>query len=314
MSTDNTQPLSSAEPVPQPHGASTIQRIASRPAEVGGIPIHRLLPSRHRRTIGAWCFLDHAGPSVFEAGHGMRVGPHPHIGLQTFTWMIQGEILHRDSLGNEQIIRPGQVNLMTAGRGISHTEESLAQEQQLHATQLWIALPPDSASCEPAFDHHPVLPRWSEGGCNLTLLAGAFKGHRSPVRLYSPLVGIDLASTHGGEVELQLEPGFEYGIVGIEGDTHIANAERVAVNELAYLGQGRTTLPLRLSPGGRAVLLGGEPWPHEILFWWNFVGHSKAEIAQAQHDWETGHERFGRVDGYDGPPMSAPPLPWARKS
>src|SRR5690554_2590737 len=176
---------SSSLDCPVVEGRRQVQHVPARKAEVGGIPIHRVLPSRQRRLVGAWCFLDHAGPAVFKGdSRGMQVGPHPHIGLQTFTWMIQGEILHRDSLGNVQVIRPGQVNLMTAGRGISHTEESLAAEEHLHAAQLWIALPPEASACAPAFDHHPVLPRWSEGGCDFTLLAGEYQGHAAPAKLY----------------------------------------------------------------------------------------------------------------------------------
>ncbi len=304
----------SASPLPQDRsqqdtGDENIQRIASRLADVGGIPIHRLMPSRQRRMIGAWCFLDHAGPSVFTSGPGMRVGPHPHIGLQTFTWMLQGEVLHRDSLGNEQVIRPGQVNLMTAGHGIAHTEESLPGEDKLHAAQLWIALPPEASDCAPAFDHHPVLPKWSEGGCDFTLLAGSYKEHRAPARLYSPLVGIDLFSEQGTDIQLPLDPAFEYGILTLEGDTQI-NTQHFAVDELAYLGSGNSELRLQLSPGSRIILIGGEPWDNDVLIWWNFVGHSKAQIAQAQHDWEAGSERFGAVQGYDGESLTAPPLPW----
>ncbi|MBF2979098.1 pirin family protein, partial [Pseudomonas aeruginosa] len=142
-----------------------LQRVTARAAEIGGgITVSRLMPSRQRRMIGAWCFLDHAGPAEFEPGGGLAVGPHPHIGLQTFTWMIQGEALHRDSLGNVQVIRPGQVNLMTAGHGIAHTEESLPDERHAHAAQLWIALPYEQRDIAPAFDHHPDLPRWQEQG------------------------------------------------------------------------------------------------------------------------------------------------------
>ncbi|MBS0554280.1 MAG: pirin family protein, partial [Proteobacteria bacterium] len=174
-------------------GGPRLQRIVARTAEIGGgVSVSRLLPTLQRRMVGAWCFLDHAGPAGFEPGAGMRVGPHPHIGLQTFTWMIEGEVLHRDSLGHVQVIRPGQVNLMTAGRGISHTEESLPGERRLHAAQLWIALPAAECDCAPAFDHYPDLPVWDEQGCRFTLLAGRWGGREAPARLYSPLVGIDL--------------------------------------------------------------------------------------------------------------------------
>lgn len=140
------------------NGDKQIQRVPARSAQVGGgITVGRILPSSQRRMVGAWCFLDHAGPAVFTSGPGLRVGPHPHIGLQTFTWMIQGEVLHRDSLGHVQVIKPGQVNLMTAGRGISHTEESLPGEDKLHAVQLWIALPfKDAPSVSPLLIITPI--------------------------------------------------------------------------------------------------------------------------------------------------------------
>lgn len=288
---------------------TNIQRIASRQAEVGGIPINRVMPSRQRRMIGAWCFLDHAGPAVFRPGAGMRVGPHPHTCLQTFTWMLKGEILHRDSLGNEQVIRPGQVNLMTAGQGIAHTEESLPGEEQLHAAQLWIALPPEAGDCKPAFDHHPILPTWSEDGCDFTLLAGSYKMHTAPSRLYSPLIGMDLFSAQGTDICLPLDPAFEYGVLVLEGETTIGT-QQFAIDELAYLGSGNSEVRLQLNADSRVILLGGVPWPQQILMWWNFVGHSKAEIAQAQRDWEAGSDRFGIIPEYDGPPLIAPPLPW----
>ena len=199
-----------------------IVRIEARSADLGdGLSVRRTLPSRQQRMVGAWCFLDHAGPVAFAPGRGMHVGAHPHIGLQTFTWLIEGEVLHRDSLGNAQIIRPGQVNLMTAGRGIVHTEESLPGEQRLHLAQLWIALPSSHANCEPAFDHYPELPRWQTGGCTFTLLAGSFAGHTAPAKLHSPLVGIDINSAQGGALELTLNTDFEYGILPLEGSMRI---------------------------------------------------------------------------------------------
>lgn len=306
MNTDNSQAAFSGNAATP---TNRILRIPSRKAEVGGIPINRLLPSRLKRTIGMWCFLDHAGPSTFAPGHGMRVGPHPHIGLQTFTWMIEGEVLHRDSLGNEQIIRPGQVNLMTAGKGISHTEECLAQETKVHTAQLWIALPPDAADCEPAFDHHPVLPTWLRDGCQFTLLAGTFQGRTAPTKMHSPLVGMDISSASGADIVLSLEPGFEYGVLALEGNV-LVNGESFAVHELAYLAPGDNALTLQLSPGCRLLVVGGKPSTQEVLIWWNFVGYDKETIARAQRDWEAGNERFGQVIGFDGPSMMPPPLPW----
>ena len=187
----------------------------------------------------------------------------------------------------------------------------MAEESHLHTTELWIALPPEASNCEPAFDHHPVLPRWHANGCDLTLLAGSYQGKQSPTKLYSPLVGIDLHSANGCEIELPLDPGFEYGMLCLQGGAaRIDDKEQVAANELVYLAPGRNTLRLRLPPNGHALLLGGTPSPQEVLIWWNFVGYDKAVIAQAQRDWEAGHERYGRVVDADGPPMTAPPLPW----
>ncbi|NMY02189.1 pirin family protein [Pseudomonas sp. WS 5059] len=303
--------LSTSSDCPRAEGVREIQRITARTAQVGGgIAINRLMPSRQRRTIGAWCFLDHAGPTVFESNAGLRVGPHPHIGLQTFTWMIKGEVLHRDSLGNEQVVRPGQVNLMTAGRGITHTEESLAQEHHLHAAQLWIALPQADKDCAPAFDHYPDLPTWAEGGLQLTLLAGGFAGRTAPGRFYSPLVGIDLRCDAAASVHLSLDPQFEYGILPLEGAFSI-NGQTFASNELAYLGRGLSELSLQSFAASRALLLGGVPLTEEIYLWWNFVAHDKADIVEALLAWNNRDlQRFGDVEGFDGDRLLAPELPW----
>ena len=287
-----------------------IERIAARAAElVEGLVVHRALPTRQRRMVGAWCFLDHIGPVSFDQGQGLRVGAHPHTCLQTFTWMIKGEILHRDSLGNEQVIRPGQVNLMTAGRGIAHMEDSLPEERLVHAVQLWIALPPEAAQCDPAFDHYPDLPCWGERGCSFTLLAGEFSGHVAPTRLYSPLVGLDISSEDAYITTLPLNSDFEYGILPLEGSVRIGE-ECFQSDEFAYLGHGLESVNLELQASSRILLLGGKPFKQPILMWWNFVGFSKEEIAKAQAEWETGAARFGRVNGDEGRRLAAPKLPW----
>jgi redox-sensitive bicupin YhaK (pirin superfamily) len=292
-------------------GASPAQRLAGRLADVGGIPVSRLLPSRQRRLVGAWCFLDHAGPAQFGPGEaGMQVGPHPHIGLQTFTWMIEGEVLHRDSLGNEQVIRPGQVNLMTAGRGIAHTEQSLADPPRLHAAQLWIALPPEQAAREPGFAHYPELPRWVEQGVQCTLLAGSYGGREAPARIHSPLVGIELLGDGPAALDLSLDPAFEYAVAPLVGGAQV-DGQDFGVQELAYLGAGRSRLGLRLDGPARILLLGGVPVTEEVFIWWNFVGRSKADIARAQRDWEQGgNGRYGDIPEGPGPRLVPPPLPW----
>ena len=287
-----------------------IVRIAARSADLGGgMQVGRLLPSRQQRMVGAWCFLDQAGPVQFAAGHGMHVGAHPHIGLQTFTWLIEGEVLHRDSLGNEQLIRPGQVNLMTAGHGIAHTEDSLHEGRRLHAAQLWIALPPGLQDCAPDFAHYPELPRWRQGSACLTLLAGTHGGETAPTHIHSPLVGLDIASDDGAALGLNLNPDFEYGLLPLLGTATICG-ERFPGGEFAYLGTGREKLDLALAAGSRALLLGGLPFAEPVLMWWNFVGFSKAAIAGAQRDWASGDRRFGPVGDGRAPRLMPPPLPW----
>ena len=293
---------------PCPEGP--LQRITAKPAQIGGgITVSRLLPTVARRMVGAWCFLDHAGPAVFKTGEGLKVGPHPHIGLQTFTWMLEGQVLHRDSLGYEQIVRPGQVNLMTAGAGISHTEESLPDEHELHAVQLWIALPEAHKNIAPAFDHYPILPKWQDQGMELTLLAGSYAGKTAPTQIYSKLLGVDLYAQEASRKTFTLAEDFEHCLLIVSGEWQI-NGETYSENELAYIGVGAQAITIEATRGARAVLLGGEPYPSEIVLWWNFVGHSREEIAKAQYDWEQQSPRFGEVKGFDGPRLVAPALPW----
>ncbi|MEO0003845.1 MAG: hypothetical protein RLZZ22_1537 [Pseudomonadota bacterium] len=287
-----------------------VSRIALRAAELGeGLTIRRALPTRQRRMVGAWCFLDHVGPVRFERAEGLHVGAHPHTALQTFTWMIQGQLLHRDSLGSEQLIRPGQVNLMSAGRGIVHTEDSPAGESVLHAAQLWIALPPGQADSEPWFEHYPELPTWQQDGIGCTLLAGVHAGHRAPTRVHTPLLGMELASTQAASTTLELNPAFEYGLLPLAGALRLG-VECFRDDEFAYLGQGLDRLKLELDAGSRVLLLGGEPFAPPVVMWWNFVGFDRDYIVQAQTDWESGSPRFGRVEGDEGRRLNAPKLPW----
>lgn len=289
--------------------STPIERIPPREADLGdGMHVRRALPTRQRRMIGAWCFLDHAGPVDFAPGGGMHVGAHPHTALQTFTWLIDGEVLHRDSLGSEQVIRPGQVNLMTAGHGIVHTEDSLPDARRLHAAQLWIALPPEHADCLPAFEHHPVLPRWEQDGCTLTLLAGRHGERQSPARLYSPLIGLDICSSGDARLTLPLDAGFEYGILPLEGSLRISD-ETFDSNAFACFAPGADSIHLELAAHTRLLVIGGVPFAQPVLMAWNFVGHSREAIAAAQRDWETGTPRFGAVAGSTRR-LVAPPLPW----
>jgi hypothetical protein len=276
---------------PAPAGA-VLEVLESRSAEVGGLPVRRALPRRQRRTVGAWCFADHFGPADVAVAS-MQVGPHPHMGLQTVTWVLGGEVLHRDSLGSEQLIRPGQLNLMTAGRGVAHAEETPARATgDLHGIQLWVAQPEATRSGAAAFEHHPSLPQAEYGGLVVTVLVGEVAGARSPARADTPLVGADLAVA--GEGTLPLDPAFEHGIV-VAGGGLAVDGRVIGPGALAYLGQGRDELRLGGTPGTRALLLGGTPFEETILMWWNFVGRSREELDEAYRDWEGGDERFGEV-------------------
>jgi quercetin 2,3-dioxygenase len=284
-----------------------LEKVTPHTTDVGGIMVNRVLPRRQRRVIGAWCFLDHIGPAQ-DSTVDLHVGAHPHIGLQTFTWMMQGEILHRDSLGSEQVIRPGQVNLMTAGRGIAHTEDALPGQTAMHAAQLWIALPKEHADTAPRFDHYPDLPRWSEQGVTLTLLTGAYADRNAPTLQFSPLLGLDLASEVAATVELRLRKDFEYGLLPLQGTFQI-DGETFGENELVYLGCGRDRLHVNATEQSRALLVGGAPVEDEVFIWWNFVGHDRATIVEAQNDWESGSPRFGTVPGSTRR-LAPPPIPW----
>ncbi len=286
-----------------------VERLATRDGVVGdALTIRRALPHPKHRTIGAWCFLDHAGPMVIRDGRGMRVGPHPHIGLSTFTWHIEGETLHRDSLGNAQVIRPGQVNLMTAGRGIAHSEESVVGgSPNVHLAQLWIALPEAARHGAPEFRHYPALPVADAGGYRVTVLVGTMLGQRSPVAVHTPLVGVDLFADGDADTTLPLDPLFEHGAMALEGEFEFDDGP-LAPGSLVYMPPGHAALRVRSRGRARLLVIGGEPFPEEILLWWNFVARTQAELEQATADWNAASERFGTVQGFDGPRLAAPAL------
>ncbi len=270
--------------------------------------VRRLLPNLGRRMIGAWCFVDHYGPDDIADEPGMQVPPHPHMGLQTVSWLHEGEVLHRDSLGSLRTIRPRELGLMTSGRAISHSEESPRPHARLlHGAQLWVALPDSHRYTEPHFEHHAQLPSVTAPGLTATLILGSLDGSTSPGTTYSPLVGADLALTPDADVRLPLEPDFEYAVLSMSGEAHVDGVPMLP-GSMLYLGSGRTVLPLRASSAAGLMLLGGEPFEEELIMWWNFIGRTQEDIARAREDWMTG-SRFGEVKGYDGAPLSAPELP-----
>ena len=276
-----------------------------------GMGVIRTLPNRQRRTVGAWCFLDAYGPHDLTGSAGMRVGPHPHIGLQTVSWLVSGEILHRDSLGSAQQIRPGQLNLMTAGRGISHSEETPAEHTPvLQGVQRWVALPDRDRAVPPAFDTHADLPVVADGGLAATVLMGTLAGATSPAKAYTPLVGAEIVMAAGSDSRLPLQTDFEYAVLALDGAPTV-DGTTLKPGPLLYLGTGRTSLRLAAGSAARVLLLGGEPFEERLVMWWNFVARDHDEIVQARAEWESG-SGFGTVHGYDGPAIPAPPMPITR--
>ncbi|WP_224766208.1 pirin family protein [Nocardioides campestrisoli] len=290
-----------------------------------GMRVRRTLPQRHRSLIGAWCFLDHYGPDDVAVTGGMRVPAHPHTGLATVSWLFTGEIEHRDSTGAHARVVPGEFNLMTAGRGISHSEVSLPDSPVLHGVQLWLALPEGSRDVEPRFEHY--APRPVRGpGWEARVFLGSLLGDTSPVRTHSPLVGAELMLADGHGLEVDVDPAFEHGFLLDVGRASVEGQE-VEPGELLYLSPGRDRLRVECSEEARMVLIGGPPFGEEIMMWWNFVGRTHEEIVEARDQWQAqlfrddelvtdGTQvlpgRYGVVPGQHLPPLPAPTLPNAR--
>ena len=247
----------------------------------------------------------------------MQVPPHPHTGLQTVTWLLEGEVHHQDSLGSEQRVRPGQLSLMTAGRGIAHAETSPADHPPtLRGVQLWVALPESDRHMAPAFEHHAELPVLRSAGLTATLIIGELAGERSPATAYTPLVGADVVVDPAGTGRLPLDPTFEHAVLALSAGV-LVDGESTAEATLTYLGCGRRDLALTAGPaGGRLLLLGGAPFSEELLMWWNFVGRDHDEIVAFRNEWEASRggatTRFAPVLGYDGAALPAPDLPTVR--
>jgi hypothetical protein len=272
--------------------------------------VRRLLPNLGRRLVGPWCFVDHYGPDDIAAGPGMQVPPHPHMGLQTVSWLLEGEVHHRDSLGSDAVIRPGQLGLMTSGHGIAHAERSpVPHPALLHGVQLWVALPDQTRDVASHWQHHVSLPRLTDPGVSITVIMGELAGATSPGRAYSPLVGADIALDPGADGLLPLEPDFEYATLMTSGTAETEGVS-LAPGTILYLGCGRRDLRIRSATGARALLLGGEPFAEQVVMWWNFVARSGDEIADAREAWAAG-DRFGAVPDA-GPPLPAPPMPPGR--
>lgn len=271
---------------------------------LGAVPIHRLLPRSGRRLVGPWCFADRF--DARGAAVEMDVPPHPHIGLQTVSWLLEGRIHHRDSLGEESTATPGVLNLMTAGRGIAHAEVTPeGGVGALDGVQLWIALPAGARETAPAFARHAELPVATLEGGRATVIVGALAGHVSPARAFSPVVGAEIAAR--GRVVVPLVAGWEHALVMLRGGAGL-DGEALTTDTLYYLGGGRSEIALDCrGDDPRALLLGGAPFGEAVLMWWNFVARTAGEVARARDEWAEG-TRFGEVRGYRGRRLDAPPL------
>jgi len=273
--------------------------------------VRRVLPNLGRRLVGPWCFVDHYGPDEIAAEPGMQVPPHPHIGLQTVSWLLEGTVHHRDSLGSDAVLHPGQLGLMTSGAGIAHAEQSpVPHPALLHGVQLWVALPEPARHVAPAWEHHPALPVLRERDATATVIMGSLAGATSPGTTHAPMIGADLALASGGELLLPLEPGFEHAAVAMSGTVEV-DGFPLEPGALLYLGCGRRDLRISAPAGARALLLGGAPFEEHIVMWWNFVARYNDEIVAARAAW---NERIGFADvpGFDGYRLPAPALPPGR--
>ncbi|MFF3271818.1 pirin family protein [Streptomyces chrestomyceticus] len=305
----------------RPTELPAIEVFTPRDVPLGGpraMTVRRTLPQRSRSLIGAWCFADHYGPDDVAATGGMDVAPHPHTGLQTVSWLFSGEIEHRDSLGTHAYVRPGELNLMTAGHGISHSEVSTERTTVLHGVQLWVALPGEHRNTRADFQHH-VPGSVRVGGAEVSVFLGTLAGVTSPVRTFSPLLGAEIVLGPGATATLAVDPAFEHGLLVDHGTVRLSGTP-LRPADLGYAPPGRDHLTLTNASDtpARTVLLGGTPFEEEIVMWWNFVGRSQQDVEEARRDWmaDSGSgpgsdsgSRFGEVRGYDGDRLPAPELP-----
>ncbi len=272
--------------------------------------VRRLLPNLGRRMVGAWAFVDHYGPDDIADSPGMQVPPHPHMGLQTVSWLREGSVHHRDSTGVSQVIGAKELGLMTSGRGIAHSEQTPREHARfLHGAQLWVALPGEYRAVAPGFEHHRVLPRVTGPGVDATVILGALDGAHSGGTTYSPLMGADVTMREGASARLPMERDFEYAALTMSGECEV-DGVRLQPGSMLYLGCGRRELPLRAVSDSTLILLGGEPFEEKIVMWWNFTGRSSEDITTARGRWNSADGGpFGAVHGYDGDRLRAPDLP-----
>ena len=301
--------------------AGSTRILEPRMVPLGGpraMTVRRTLPQRQRSLIGAWCFVDHYGPDPVSGPGAMTVPPHPHTGLQTVSWLFQGEIEHRDSTGAHAMVRPGELNLMTAGRGIQHSEVSTAATTALHGAQLWVALPDASRGIAPFFEHVEPEP-FAVGHATVRVFIGELHGVSSPATVFSPLLGAQLDLPAGTTLELPLDPGFEHGVL-LDTGALTVDDEELPLSHLAFRDVGQSVLRLTAgADGARALLIGGAPFGESIVMWWNFIGRSHDDVVAYRAEWQAdvieggdAAGAFGAIPDYPGSALPAPVLPAVR--
>ena len=326
MSNLDTRPeeVASAPAAGRAAAGAAVEILSPREVPLGGpraMNVRRTLPQRQRSLIGGWCFIDHYGPDPVSQTGGMSVAPHPHAELQTVSWLFTGEIEHRDSAGHHALVRPGELNLMTAGRGISHSEVSTPGTAVLHGVQLWVALPSAARFAAPALQHYAPDPVPGEGFTARVFL-GALLGSSAPVTGHSPLLGAEISIEAGRVLRLAADAAFEYGVL-VDTGTVALNDTVIQTNALGYLAPGADVIELHAGQDSRArmLLLGGVPLGEQIVMWWNFISRSHDEIVRYRADWQAlitaapgaatrpGPDRFALPAGDRLPPIPAPPMP-----
>jgi len=278
-----------------------------RDIALGALTVTRVLPVKGRRLVGPWCFLDRFGPLTFADPSPMDVGAHPHMGLQTVTWLLDGELVHYDSLGYESLLLPGGVNVMTSGAAIAHPERTPAKNSgRLSGAQLWVALADRDRHMPALFQHVDRVPVDEQPGGLIQVFAGNLGALASPATHHSGIFGGDVQVHPGAALDVRLDVSYEFAALVLNGDCSL-EGQPLHERPLYYLGANRSEVRFTSRSGGRLLLVGGPPFPERILMWWNFVARSPQEIADARTDWEE-RRRFGEVTGYPGPRLAAPSL------
>ena len=303
-------PLEELNEGPQ-SGPGEIEIKQGRVADVGGLGVLRVLPTKKRRTVGPWCFVDLMHPGDIAEPPPIEIGPHPHTGLATATWLFGGSVVHSDSLGTEQLIRPGELNLMTAGRGIAHAEQGIQAPDVTSGVvgaQMWVAQPDATRNGANHFEHHADLPLIDLRSGHARIIVGSFEGVASRAGVDHPAIGLDV--TFEGGIEIPLHPTFEHAVVPVDRTLKV-QAALVELGSLALVPVGYQTLRVEERSGSaRMLVLGGEPFGAEVKMWWNFVARTLDEITEAWRAWQNhDDDRFGPVTSKLGR-IEAPTPPW----